>query len=126
MERPVVACAQEVHELLSLTASKCLTDPRLPHLNNAINAVVDKLLAIQLKHVKIGIKEHIQLQAAMIFSSDKDFVKVLTEGPKPEDDELIQELIKSVPVKPIVVDTPKMTFGKSTRRNASHLSHLFR
>ncbi|XP_021950260.1 dynamin-1-like protein [Folsomia candida] len=79
MASPAIHCAQEVHDLLSLTANKCFEDPRLKYLNRMIKGVVDDLLDDQLKHTITGINEYIKLQTGMIFSSDEVFVRLLTE-----------------------------------------------
>jgi len=77
MEKPCLDCADAVHGILFQAVESSLQDKWMETLNSAICRIARKVLHSQLKETKMSIKQHIEIQSEMIFSSDEDFLKLL-------------------------------------------------
>jgi hypothetical protein len=77
MQTPSIKLAQEVNFTLCRIVEQSLKNNRFDRLNKVISSAAKRVLDSQLKVVKNAIKEHLEIEAGMIFSSDINFQKLL-------------------------------------------------
>jgi NMD protein affecting ribosome stability and mRNA decay len=77
MEKPSIKLAEEVSFTLCRMAEQSLKKNRFDRLDKVISSAVKRVLDLQLKVTKNAIKEHLEIEQGMIFSSDDKFQKLL-------------------------------------------------
>jgi hypothetical protein len=77
MQTPSIKLAQEVNLILCRMAEQSLKKNRFDRLDKVMSSAVKRVLDSQFKVTRNAIKEHLEIEQGMIFSSDDKFQKLL-------------------------------------------------